>query len=94
MIVDGCDGTRLRGRRRSTRGRRDMFGLIPSRPLRRALELAPTSWRQPRACSDTQRLLDVNIYRRASLETGELATSLVELLDERVLMDRTCCSGA
>jgi transposase len=57
---------------------RDLFCLIPSWPLRRVLELAPASWRQTLACSDTQQLLDVNIYRRASLGTGELPTPLVD----------------
>jgi transposase len=46
---------------------RDLFCLIPSWPQRRVLELAPASWRQTLASSDTQRLLDANMYRRATL---------------------------
>ena len=49
---------------------RDLFCLIPSWPQRRVLELAPASWRQTLACSDTHRLLDANIYRRVTLRPG------------------------
>jgi hypothetical protein len=57
---------------------RDLFCLMPGWPQQRVLELAPASWRQTGACSHTQQLLDANIYRRASLETVEIPTSLVE----------------
>jgi transposase len=57
---------------------RDVFCLIPGWPLRRVLELAPASWRQTAACSHTHQLLDANIYRRASLGTGEIPTALVD----------------
>jgi transposase len=46
---------------------RDLFCLIPSWPQRRVLELAPASWRQTLESSDTQQLLDANMYRRATL---------------------------
>jgi transposase len=46
---------------------RDLFCLIPSWPQRRVLELSPASWRQTIAQPETQRRLDTNIYRRASL---------------------------
>jgi transposase len=49
---------------------RDLFCLVPSWPQRRVLELAPASWRQTLACSDTKRLLDANMYRRATLRPG------------------------
>ena len=57
---------------------RDLFCLIPSWPQRRVLELAPASWRQTIACPDAQRLLDANIYRRASLGPGEIPTALAD----------------
>jgi hypothetical protein len=49
---------------------RDLICLIPGLQQRRVLELAPASWRQTLACSDTQRLLDANIHRRVTLRPG------------------------
>ena len=49
---------------------RDLFCLIPSWPHRRVLALAPASWRQILAQSDTQQLLDANVYRRAKHRAG------------------------
>jgi hypothetical protein len=49
---------------------RDLFCLMPRWPQRWALELAPASWRETLACSDTQLLLDANIYRHATLQLG------------------------
>jgi transposase len=51
---------------------RDLFCLIPSWPHRRVVALAPASWRQTLARqSDTQQLLDTNVYRRASIAPVE-----------------------
>src|SRR5262249_7373389 len=46
---------------------RDLLCLMPSWPNSRVLELAPGSWPQTVARPETQRRLDANIYRRASL---------------------------
>ena len=59
---------------------RDLFCLIPRWPQRRVLELAPASWRQTLACSDTQHILDANIYRRASIARVENPSSIADAI--------------
>jgi hypothetical protein len=46
---------------------RDLFCLLPSWPSRRVLELAPAYWQKTFADEETQRRLDANVYRQASL---------------------------
>lgn len=46
---------------------RDLFCLIPSWPVARVLELAPSHWKATQAKDDVRALLEANIYRRVSL---------------------------
>lgn len=47
---------------------RDLFCLLPSWPVHRALDLAPAYWHQTMQQEDTQQRLDANVFRRALLE--------------------------
>lgn len=46
---------------------RDLLCLLPSWPRRRVLELAPARWEATLQEAETQRLLDANVFRRATL---------------------------
>jgi transposase len=46
---------------------RDLFCLLPSWPVRRVLELAPTNWKQTLENQDAQQRLGANVFRQATL---------------------------
>jgi hypothetical protein len=49
---------------------RDIFCLLPRWPEHRLLDLAPVTWNETRARADVQALLDANLFRKLTLDTG------------------------
>ena len=49
---------------------RDVFCLLPRWPEHRLLDLAPVNWPKTRESHDVHKLLDANLFRRLTLDTG------------------------
>jgi transposase len=49
---------------------RDVLCLLPSWPVSRVLDLAPVNWRETSEQPDTQQRLAANVFRRASIQSG------------------------